>query len=66
MINEVDKNEKKSSILWMKIILAGLGSVFILVGIISYWLVFNNIVLFTNNKDKENKVEDYYQNVYSL
>ena len=37
MINEVDKNEKKSSILWMKIILAGLGSVFILVGIIRQW-----------------------------
>jgi hypothetical protein len=37
MINEVDKNEKKSSILWMKIILVGLGSVFILVGIIRQW-----------------------------
>ena len=42
------------------------NTLFILVGIISYWLVFNNIVLFTNNKDKENKLEDYYQNVYSL
>ena len=42
------------------------NTLFILVGIISYWLVFNNIVLFTNNKDKENKVEEYYQNVYSL
>ena len=37
MINEVDKNEKKSSILWMKIILVGLGSVFILTGIIRQW-----------------------------
>ena len=37
MLNEVDKNEKKNSILWMKIILVGLGSVFILVGIIRQW-----------------------------
>ena len=37
MINEIDKNEKKSSIFWMKIILVGLGSVFILVGIIRQW-----------------------------
>ena len=42
------------------------NTLFILVGIIAYWLVFNNIVLFTNNKDKENKLENYYQNVYSL
>ena len=37
MINEDNKNEKKSSIHWMKIILIGLGSVFILVGIIRQW-----------------------------
>ena len=37
MINEVDKNEKNTSVLWMKIILVGLGSVFILVGIIRQW-----------------------------
>jgi formate hydrogenlyase subunit 3/multisubunit Na+/H+ antiporter MnhD subunit len=37
MLNEVDKNEKKNSTLWMKIILVGLGSVFILVGIIRQW-----------------------------
>ena len=37
MINEVDKNEKNTSVLWMKIILVGLGSVFILAGIILQW-----------------------------
>jgi formate hydrogenlyase subunit 3/multisubunit Na+/H+ antiporter MnhD subunit len=37
MLNEVDKNEKKNSTLWMKIVLVGLGSVFILVGIIRQW-----------------------------
>ena len=37
MINEVDKNEKNTSVLWMKIILVGLGSVFILVGITRQW-----------------------------
>jgi hypothetical protein len=37
MLNEVDKNEKKTSILWMKVILVGLGSVFIVVGIIRQW-----------------------------
>jgi hypothetical protein len=37
MINEVNKNGKKNSVLWMKITLVGLGSVFTLVGIIRQW-----------------------------
>jgi hypothetical protein len=37
MLNEVDKNDGKSSTLWIKKILVGLGSVFILVGIIRQW-----------------------------
>ena len=37
MFNEVDKKAEKTSILWMKKILVGLGSVFILTGIIRQW-----------------------------
>jgi len=37
MLNEVNKKAKKNDILWMKKILVGLGSVFILVGIIRQW-----------------------------
>ena len=43
------------------------STLFILLGIIIYWLLFNNILIFTNdtNKDKSN-LDNYYQNVYSL
>ena len=43
------------------------STLFILLGVIIYWLLFNNILIFTNaeNKDK-NDVSNYYQNVYSL
>ena len=37
MLNEVNKKAEKNSILLMKKILIGLGSVFILVGIIRQW-----------------------------
>ena len=37
MVNEVTKKAKKNDILWMKKILIGLGSVFILAGIIRQW-----------------------------
>jgi len=37
MLNEVNKKAKKNDTLWMKKILVGLGSVFILVGIIRQW-----------------------------
>ena len=45
------------------------NTLFILAGILIYWLVFNNIILFTNKEDKEDKdskLQDYYQNKYSL
>ena len=37
MFDEVDKKPEKNSVFWMKKILVGLGSVFILVGIIRQW-----------------------------
>ena len=37
MFNEVDKKAENNSTLWMKKILVGLGSVFILTGIIRQW-----------------------------
>jgi hypothetical protein len=37
MINKVDKNAEKNSAPWMKKILVGLGSVFVLAGIIRQW-----------------------------
>ena len=37
MLNEVNKKTEKNDILWMKKILVGLGSVFILAGIIRQW-----------------------------
>jgi len=37
MFNEVDKKAEKNSTLWMKKILFGLGSIFILAGIIRQW-----------------------------
>ena len=37
MLNEVNKKAEKNSIILMKKILVGLGSVFILVGIIRQW-----------------------------
>ena len=37
MFNEVDQKADKSSILWIKNILIGLGSIFILAGVIRQW-----------------------------
>ena len=37
MLNEVNKKAKKNDTLWIKKILVGLGSVFILAGIIRQW-----------------------------
>ena len=37
MFNEVDQKADKSSILWIKNILIGLGSIFILAGAIRQW-----------------------------
>ncbi len=37
-------------------------TLFILLGVLVYWLIFNYIVIFTN-KDK-NMIDDYYQSNY--
>ena len=37
MLNEVDQKADKNSILWIKNILIGLGSIFILAGVIRQW-----------------------------
>ena len=42
------------------------NTLFILLGIFVYWLVFNNIITFTNKDTKENTMDTYYQSVYSL
>jgi hypothetical protein len=43
------------------------STLFILLGIIIYWLLFNNILIFTNDKNKDKSdLGNYYQNVYSL
>ena len=39
-------------------------TLFILLGIVVYWIIFNNVIVFTN-KD-EPKLSDYYQNSYVL
>jgi len=38
------------------------STLFILLGVLVYWLVFNHLVVFTNKK--EVKQEDYYQSIY--
>jgi hypothetical protein len=43
------------------------NTLFILLGLLVYWLVFNNIILFTNkNIDDSSISTQYYQNLYSL
>ena len=43
------------------------STLFILLGVIIYWLLFNNILIFTNDENKDkNDISNYYQNVYSL
>jgi len=42
------------------------NTLFILLGIIIYWLLFNNILTFTNKEDDKVELNNYYQNIYSL
>lgn len=43
------------------------NTLFILLGVLIYWIVFNNVVVFTNKESKDaSTLNDYYQNVYSL
>ena len=42
------------------------STLFILLGIIVYWLVFNNIITFTTTDAKDTSLDTYYQSVYTL
>ena len=43
------------------------NTLFIVMGIFIYWIIFNNLVIFTNKTDdKKLDINDYYQNVYNL
>ena len=38
------------------------NTLFIILGVMIYWLIFNHIIVFKNKENVDNK--DYYQNVY--
>lgn len=42
-------------------------TIYIMLSILIYWFVVNNIVVFTNNKnhEKDSNLDEYYQNNYS-
>jgi hypothetical protein len=44
------------------------NTLFLLLGVIVYWFVFNNLLVFTSNEDKDKSIKNlsYYQNIYSL
>jgi|TARA_B110001469_G_C9536635_1_gene266619 hypothetical protein len=43
------------------------NTLFILLGTFIYWIIFNNVILFTNNENMDTPIlNNYYQNVYSL
>ena len=43
------------------------NTLFILLGVLIYWMVFNNMLVVTNKESKDaSTLNDYYQNVYSL
>tara|TARA_Y100000768_G_C23981867_1_gene686327 strand:- start:2493 stop:2810 length:318 start_codon:yes stop_codon:yes gene_type:complete len=46
------------------------NTLFILLGVFVYWMIFNNIILFTNkptkDKDPDKDPDKFYQNIYSL
>lgn len=39
------------------------STLFILLGVLVYWLVFNHLLVFTNKEDNDN-INNYYQSVY--
>ena len=39
------------------------NTLFILLGVIVYWLVFNHLLVFTNKEDNDS-INNYYQSVY--
>lgn len=40
------------------------NTLFILLGVMVYWLVFNHVIHF-KTKDSKNEVKNYYQSIYS-
>lgn len=54
------KMNNESTILFSKIFIE--STLFILLGVLVYWLIFNHLIIFTN-KENEN-INDYYQSVY--
>jgi len=42
------------------------STLFILLGLVVYWLVFNNIITFTAEDTKDKSLDTYYQSVYTL
>jgi len=42
------------------------STLFILLGLVVYWLVFNNIITFTAEDTKDKPLDTYYQSVYTL
>jgi hypothetical protein len=43
------------------------NTLFIMLGVLIYWIVFNNVIVFTNKEGQDTyTLNDYYQNVYSL
>lgn len=41
------------------------NTLFIVLGLIVYWVIFNNVILFSNSPDKEIKLSNYYQSSYN-
>ncbi len=43
------------------------NTLFILIGVFIYWIVFNNIIIFTNKDEEDDKnLTNYFQNIYSI
>ena len=41
------------------------NTLFILVGVFIYWIVFNNVILFTNKDTEKVTMDNYYQKIYT-
>lgn len=41
------------------------NTLFILVGVFIYWIVFNNVILFTNKDTEKVTTDNYYQKIYT-
>lgn len=58
------KMNNESTILFSKIFIE--STLFILLGVLVYWLIFNHLIIFTNNENGNinGNINDYYQSVY--